>query len=176
MLSIIQRFLGSAFALLLAACAASPSADTPTVTFQIAPYKLPCTGAGLQLCYWVSRNGAKAEYFYDEIAGFDYEWGYTYELLVEEVPVNHPPSDASSINYRLRELVRRDPVPADSIFELPLLYHDQPIVDTVAPTCTYYGDIQIHTGAYTCADLAGAPAADFRYDTRDKQLVLVAIK
>ena len=46
-------------------------------------------------------------YFYDQIEGFDYEEGFTYELLINEVPVSNPAADASSIRYQLKEIISK---------------------------------------------------------------------
>jgi heat shock protein HslJ len=46
-------------------------------------------------------------FFYDKISGFEYEAGYTYEIIVNEIVVDNPPADASSIRYELREIVSK---------------------------------------------------------------------
>jgi len=55
---------------------------------------------------------ADYSYFYSTIAGFDYEPGYNYELLVEKTPVENPPADGSSIRWTLVEVI--EIVPANS--------------------------------------------------------------
>lgn len=176
MLSLIPYASVGVVALLLTCCAASPAAETAAATWQVAPYKVPCRGESLQLCYWVSKNGQDYEYFYDEIEGFHYTWGHTYALLVEEMTVENPPADASSLAYRLREIVEQRPVPADSVFTLPLAFDGQSLVDSSALSCSYLADIDIDTTAYTCAEIAQARAADFRFAAPDVRLLVVALK
>ena len=52
--------------------------------------------------------------FYDAIAGFEFEPGYEYELLVQVDPVENPPADASNLQYTLIEEVSKNPVSADT--------------------------------------------------------------
>ena len=55
------------------------------------------------------RPGRGVYLFYSQIEGFEYEEGYTYELLVQVDPVENPPADASSLNYTLMEIVDKQP-------------------------------------------------------------------
>lgn len=79
-----------------------------------------CVGVGPQSCMLVKENpDDEWTFFYDQIEGFDYEEGYTYELLVNEVPVANPAADASSIRYELKNIISKTPtlVTADLIKE-----------------------------------------------------------
>ena len=79
-----------------------------------------CVGVGPQSCMLVKENPDDDwTFFYDQIEGFDYEEGYTYELLVNEVPVANPAADASSIRYELKNMISKTPtlVTADLIKE-----------------------------------------------------------
>lgn len=49
------------------------------------------------------------ELFYDQIQGFEFEPGFTYELRVRVSNVDHPPADASSLRYELVEVVDKRP-------------------------------------------------------------------
>ncbi|MBU1822086.1 MAG: DUF4377 domain-containing protein [Bacteroidetes bacterium] len=40
---------------------------------------------------------------YDPIEGFEYKWGYNYEIVVEKLKIGAPKADASSFNYRLKK-------------------------------------------------------------------------
>ncbi|WP_445777305.1 DUF4377 domain-containing protein [Shewanella sp.] len=62
----------------------------------IASYMQPCTGVNQKLCVL-----ADGKLFYDEIEGFTYMWGYTYELTVEVNEDGSPSADASSKQYSL---------------------------------------------------------------------------
>ncbi|HYR10017.1 MAG TPA: DUF4377 domain-containing protein [Longimicrobium sp.] len=69
-----------------------------------------CEGAGPQKCLQVRRAPAEDwELFYGQIDGFDFEPGFTYELRVDVVPAANVPADASSLQYRLSEVVNKTP-------------------------------------------------------------------
>lgn len=178
MFSIIHHTCAGLLILSLVACAgASPQQQSPKeMKLKIMHYKVPCTGADLQLCYLVSKNGGEPEYFYDEIEGFEYQWGYNYELVVETVEVKQPMANASSISYRLKQEVSKEKVPAGETFQLPLTAEDQSVIQTENGVCTYMGAIRIDTGDRTCADLAKGQAAVFRYQEGEPVLLLVEIK
>jgi hypothetical protein len=51
-------------------------------------------------------NG-RMELFYDAIAGFEYEPGFIYKLLVSKKDIDNPLIDASSVRYKLIEVYRK---------------------------------------------------------------------
>lgn len=68
-------------------------------------------GAGPQQCMQVRRGRDEPwELFYDQIEGFVFEPGFTYELRVETRAVDNPPADASSLRYMLVEVVDKKEV------------------------------------------------------------------
>jgi hypothetical protein len=88
-------------------------AQAETVTLYVGPEQVDCVGVAPQRCLLV-RESPEADYtfFYSTIEGFDYESGYTYELLVEKTPIENPPADGSSIRWALVEVVEKVPVDA----------------------------------------------------------------
>lgn len=69
-----------------------------------------CVGVGPQSCMLVKENPDEEwTYFYDQIEGFEYEEGYTYELLVDIIPVENPAADASSLRYELKNIISKTP-------------------------------------------------------------------
>ena len=54
------------------------------------------------------------------IEGFEYEWGYAYELLVTQEKLKNPPQDASSIKTTLVQIVSKEKLPQDTPFEIRL--------------------------------------------------------
>ena len=121
--------LTSAFALLLAACAANPPATpaaptpeaaepTPTTeaapaekTIYVGPGLVDCVGVAPQKCLQVKED-PNGEYtlFYGQIDGFDYVEGHEYELVVREVKIENPPADAPNYKWVLVEVVSQTPV------------------------------------------------------------------
>ena len=178
MFSIINYTCAGLLMLSLAACAgASPQqSKAKEMKLKIMHYKVPCMGESLQLCYLVSKNDGEPEYFYDAIEGFEYQWGYNYEIVVEQVEVKQPMADASSFSYRLKQEVRREKAPADATFQLPLTVDDQPVIESGDEGCTYMGTLRIDPGALSCADLTKGQSAVFRHQEGGPGLVLVELK
>ena len=89
-------------------------------------YKSSCQGVAYQTCLLTRESELSPwDYFYDGIEGFEYEWGYRYELRVLVVEVPDPPADASSLAYSLLEVLRKERVDVDTPFEFPLLPFDE---------------------------------------------------
>ena len=76
----------------------------------IADHLENCVGVGPQSCMLVKENPEDEwTYFYDQIQGFQYEEGFTYELLVDIIPVENPAADASSLRYELKNIISKIP-------------------------------------------------------------------
>ncbi len=59
-----------------------------TTTLYVGPELVDCVGVGPQKCMLVKQSpDAEYSYFYNTIAGFEFEPGYEYELLVEVTEV-----------------------------------------------------------------------------------------
>ncbi len=85
--------------------------DGTVKTLYVGPETVECEGEGPQTCLLVKEDpNAEYQYFYSGIAGFAYEPGYEYELLVQESPVANPPAGGSSIQWTLVEVVSKTPV------------------------------------------------------------------
>ena len=105
--------------MILTACQADlstpPVVETPLATGEetlfVAPFWQTCVGVVPMLCMQV-KNSVEDNwtYFYDQIEGFTYEPGFSYELLVKKEDVENPPADDSSINWILVEEVSKSPV------------------------------------------------------------------
>lgn len=118
--------LTTLLALLLAACqpvaTPTPQPDvappqetedgTTTVkTIYIGPQRVACEGVAPQTCYQY-KEAADSDWllFYDEIAGFEWQPGFTYELRVAVQTLENPPADASALRYELVEVVSQSQV------------------------------------------------------------------
>lgn len=79
------------------------SGETPAViSLLIGPEKVDCIGEGPQLCYLVKEEeDADWTNFYGEIADFEYQAGYNYEILVEKIKIPNPMADGPAFRYRL---------------------------------------------------------------------------
>lgn len=54
-----------------------------------------------------SKEQKDWELFYDDIAGFKYEKGYEYEIIIKSEKVENPPADASNMKYTLVKVVSK---------------------------------------------------------------------
>lgn len=104
----------------------SDSAEGVEKTIYVGSEMVDCEGEGPQQCLLVKEN-PEDEYtlWYQPIAGFDYEPGYEYELVIEETTVSDPPAGGSSIQWTLVEEVSKTPVSAET---------DTPVADTATTT------------------------------------------
>jgi hypothetical protein len=77
-------------------------------TLIIASKKVDCVGLNPQKCLLVKESSQQNwEYFYDSIAGFTYEEGFEYEILVSEKEIKNPPQDTSSIETVLIKVLSK---------------------------------------------------------------------
>jgi heat shock protein HslJ len=63
-------------------------------------------------CYLVklSKDQKEWTFFSDEIAGFTYQEGYEYELIIKTEKIKNPPMDASNLKYSLVKIVNKKSV------------------------------------------------------------------
>lgn len=99
---------------LLASCSSgedsAPDASGEVVRMWVEPDLVECTGVGPMECLQVAyTEGGEPELFYDAIDGFTFIEGTRYVLDVEVTEVPDPPADASSLAYRLVEVVSEEP-------------------------------------------------------------------
>lgn len=90
--------------------ASTPEASGEVVRMWIEPDLVECTGVGPMECLQVAyTDGGDPQLFYDAIDGFTFTEGTRYVLDVEVTEVADPPADASSLAYRLVEVVSEEP-------------------------------------------------------------------
>ena len=96
------------YLILLLALACTSNDDLQSKILIIGDHLVDCTGVGPQKCMLVKESQEEEwSFFYDKIKGFDYEPGFTYELIVSETEIENPAADASSIQYVLKEIVSK---------------------------------------------------------------------
>jgi hypothetical protein len=88
--------------------AGSQGAEPVVQTLFVRERLADCQGEGERKCLQV-REVESGEWrnFYASIEGFDYEEGNAYEIRVEVTEVPRPPADASSLRYRLLEMISK---------------------------------------------------------------------
>ncbi len=102
-----------------AGTASMPGAPAEPVvqTLFVRERRTDCQGEGERKCLQV-REVESGEWrnFYANIEGFDYEEGNAYEVRVEVTEVPRPPADASSLRYRLLEIIsKRKAIPPKTV-------------------------------------------------------------
>jgi hypothetical protein len=150
--------------------------DSTNITLRVYHYKVPCVGENVQLCFKVEKQIGTAEYFYDAIEGFRYEWGYDYTIIVERKSLKTGVADASTFTYTLKQVVKKEKVSPEETFELPLRIDDRPLIETSNGSCRYFGNIPIQTGTYSCSELVKASFGVFRHSVDNAGLLLVKLK
>lgn len=77
--------------------------NTETLILTVGPKKVDCVGVVPMKCLVVDGNN-----FYDNIVGFDFEEGNTYEIKVNKITKDEPiPADASKFKYELVEIISK---------------------------------------------------------------------
>ena len=98
------------FLLMIMACTSNTEVQSKILI--VADHLENCVGVGPQTCMLVKENPEEEwTYFYGQIEGFEYEEGFTYELMVNEIPVTNPAADASSIRYELKSVISKTMTP-----------------------------------------------------------------
>lgn len=105
----------SVFALVLSLSLFSCDKESTEVgqLFWINKERVACQGFIPQTCYLVQKDeilGTNWEFFYDPIEGFDdqYEEGFIYQIEVAVTDVENPPQDASSLAYKLIQVISKE--------------------------------------------------------------------
>lgn len=89
----------------------SPNAVIKDIT--ISSSKQVCQAVSQSLCMVIVGSDENTfELFYDPIEGFNYTWGTTHSITVEETFVANPPADGSSIRTTLVSVISQleDPI------------------------------------------------------------------
>lgn len=139
-------------------------------------YKIPCAGEGIKLCYSIKKEKGAPELFYDAIEGFNYQWGYNYTLLVQKRKKENPMADAGTFTYILKKVLKKEKVPARTIFTLPVQWEGQSLITTKDKRCWYMNTIPVETSSFSTKALTQAQTAVFHHHQKTEALVLVAIQ
>lgn len=157
--------------------AAKTSSKRPekTETMTVQHYKVPCQGESVQLCYLVKTQGqADWEYCYDEIQGFEYEWGYVYTLEVNKTTIDNPPQDGSSIAIKLVKVLKKEAVTGS--FELPLNMDGAMLLEKSASEWTYFQQVPVLVPEDLTVKLDKAQTGVFQHGDKKQSLTLLSVK
>jgi hypothetical protein len=124
---------------------------------RIKPYKMECEGFYLTQCYMVSdAQQSTAHYFYDQIEGFNFEWGYSYELLVRVTSEPVAWADASDKNFSLVEIISQSQYLAVENFDYIARYADNSISKIAPGTYELVGGQLMTCESEICASIDSA--------------------
>jgi hypothetical protein len=147
-------------------------AEKPAERWRVQHYKMPCVGEGPRLCYLIDRGTGEYEYFYDEIEGFEYRWGFNYEIAVTS-STQPAMADASTLQHRLVAVIERRRARMDVTFALPMSLEGQVLIAAKDGVCSLLGAIDIDTREHSCDALRSRESAVFRHGTTEPKLVPV---
>lgn len=159
----------SATAVLLAAIPACGLLDGGTErTLVVLDHQQECVGVAIQLCLLVHDAGATTvERMYSTPRGFDYAWGFTYEIRIEEHEVSNPPADGSSIRRELEQVLSMEQVAPGTEFTIFLTAAEGRVQETAPGLFRFYDTRDFACGPDTdCAALSAAVAAGARIQFR----------
>lgn len=164
-----------AFMLIKTKCAMQQHVVKNELLLNILHYKMPCTGEGTQWCYIVKINGGEKEYFYDDIEGLNYQWGYHYTIAVEKIQVKKTMADASSFHYKLIRIINKEKASPNENFQLPLKMNGLTLISNKENGCYYFGEFKIESGDFSCAEIIKAENAIFTYSINKEKLQLIKL-
>ena len=106
-----------------------------------------CTGFWLQLCL-LTRAPGESELLrhYGGIEGFQFQWGYTSEVQVEDRPVPNPPADGSSVRTVLVRVASRERVPEGTEFGMFLTSGEGRVVEVEPNRYRFYDSAEFTCG------------------------------
>lgn len=115
--------------LVLNACGGGDASREETI--YVSSNMTECTSLVAHLCM-LTRNSPSAPWtlFYGGINGFQYEWGSTYKLNVKITTEANPPADSPSESYSLVAILEKSPVPATTVFQIPIGRSNESITRT----------------------------------------------
>ncbi len=90
-------------------------AQTRTITVQVEPYMTLSYGAFFKSL--VIKTDVPGP---EHITGFQFTWGHRYTLKVRSHKLRSPPQDGSDTEYTLLAVLKDEPAPAGTEFELAL--------------------------------------------------------
>lgn len=132
-------------------------------TLQVNHYEVECSGVALSLCLLV-REGDNAEYtyLYETPRGFVYEWGYLYEIVVEERERSSVPVDGPTIQRTLRRVISKQRVPAGTMFGVILTASESRVRRVSGDRYRVYDAVDFECLDTECEALAAAIASGSR--------------
>lgn len=137
-------------------------------TLLVQHYQAECVGIGLGLCLLIQEAG-QPDFLYSHtpIEGFVYQWGFTYQIEVEEQAVSPQVPDGSSFRQVLRSVGSQERVPAGTEFDLFLTAADGRVVEVGEDLYEFYSSARfVCPAGRQCDDLRAEIEAGARIKYR----------
>ena len=132
-------------------------------TYEVNHYRLECSGVAVSLCLLVRESEAEDfTFMYETPRGFEYEWGYLYEIEVVERERSEVVMDVSSITRTLRRVISKERVAAGTAFDLIISAADSRVTPLSANVYRFYNAADFECTDTDCEDLATAIAGGAR--------------
>ncbi len=150
--------------LLLASCACKSNLNKDSmktddgIDIEINYYKDVCYGEGSQLCFLIKEKNDEAwTPIFENIQGFEYEWGYTYKLKVLKDKLDGPSRDGRTHSYKLIKEVEKDFVGEDKAFSLEL---DNSLITEENENYQLFNQVQISFASPSLQEKLSAALSD----------------
>ncbi len=121
--------------LIVASC--DDDSTVETVNLRINHFKQTAVGEGYYLVLLVQEDekigSDEWTFLYTYINGFNFEWGYVYDIVADKKKINNPPADGSSFSYELVEIKSKTKIDPNTVFPINLKWYGNIFV---------YGDIE----------------------------------
>lgn len=146
-------------------------------------YKAECEGHFVSFCYLVQEVDSDVWFnFYEQIEGFDYQWGNTYEIMVSAESLNSGLADTPSIKYELEQVISVTPHDvAESFTSISRKSHER-IVEVEPGVFSHLGMVSFTCDSEICSSLRSvidqkqSAVLSFKYtDQANARLVLDSI-
>lgn len=129
--------------------------DSQHTVLYIKHHKVECEGYQVSLCFLVRQSPTERwTLFYEEISGFDYQWGYDYQVRVQN-PL--PSTDGQLLNstpaYQLVDILDRGEYQAGTGFELAVRGDHEALNLASDTSFTLHGSIDVQCPSDGCASL-----------------------
>ncbi len=126
--------------------------DQYTVLY-IKHHKVECEGYQVSLCFLVRQSPTEPwTLFYDEITGFDYQWGYDYQVQLQ-IPVSSTDLQLLNYNpeYELVAILDRGEYQAGAGFELAVRGGHEGLVSVADSLFTLHESVDVQCQSDGCA-------------------------
>lgn len=164
-----------AFMLIKTNCGLKKPDVKQEINLFIQHYKMPCMAEGVQWCYIIKNKNGKNELFYDEIEGFQYQWGYSFVLLIEKKMVQKPMEDASFYQYKLIKIVKKEKAATGEQFQLSLKLDGKSFIQNTPKGLYILNEIKLDNSLFSLSEIQKADSAVFVHGKNEKEIKLVKV-